>query len=147
MNNNTGSNIKNTGTQRMTEKRQALMNIFCNEHGPWSVPDIIKKLRNVNCCPNKTTIYRGLDYLLSIGAIKSVDFGEGKKRYELFEDSDNHHHLFCTNCTAVEEIVVEDNFENQKKNIFNTTNFKVKSHSLEFFGVCGKCQKKENKCQ
>jgi len=140
--------IENTHIkQRTTRLRKALIDIFEQEHGPWTVNDVIEKLQRRGLSPNKTTIYRGIDYLSQIGTIRSVDFGEGRRRYEICRESDHHHHLFCTNCAAVEEIVINDDFEDKKQEIFNTTKFKIKSHSLEFFGVCRDCQKKEKRCQ
>ena len=142
-----GMRANESKKQRITNLRKAIIDIFSQEHGPWTVGDIIEKLHKKGFSPNKTTVYRGVEYLLGIETKRPIDFGEGKKRYEIFRESDHHHHLFCTNCSAVEEIVINDDFENQKKEISNNTNFKIKSHSLEFFGVCSECQKKEKKCR
>lgn len=86
---------------------------------------------------NKTTVYRQIDKLIKEGQIIEVDFGEGKKRYEL-KSMSHHHHLICQKCAKLEDVVFEekDIFSKIEKN----TRFKIVSHNLEFFGYCAKCQ-------
>jgi len=68
-----------------------------------------------------------------------VEFGEGKYRYE-FKTNHHHHHLVCTSCGRVQDVEanVVEKLENE---IQKNKNFKVQSHSMEFFGLCSACQK------
>jgi Fe2+ or Zn2+ uptake regulation protein len=87
---------------------------------------------------NKTTIYRQLGNLQNNGLIQELDFGEGKKRYEIA--SRHHHHLLCTICNKIECIELKEDFIIQETEITKSTNFKITGHMLEFLGICEKCQ-------
>jgi Fur family ferric uptake transcriptional regulator len=125
---------------RQTPIRIAICSFFNENHGPADYVQILDYLKKQGLDANKTTIYRQLDFLLSEGLIRELDFGEGKKRYEL--KSGHHHHLLCTKCKHIECVDIEDNFQKEEEEILKRNNFKIKSHMLEFFGICGKCQEK-----
>jgi Fur family transcriptional regulator, ferric uptake regulator len=78
------------------------------------------------------TIYRTLDLLSEIGAVRRLDLGDGP-RYELAED--HHHHLICESCGAVSE------FEKCPLDPLrlNGLDFEISSHSLELYGRCADC--------
>lgn len=71
-------------------------------------------------------------------AVSVILFGEGKKRYELKDTNDHHHHFFCENCGDIEDIEMKE--ENLLKEIKNNKRFLIRKHNLEFFGLCPKCQ-------
>jgi len=123
---------------KKTPARLAISEFFSASSTPVDAEQIIQYLRSRNLDTNKVTVYRILDILLKNQIIDRVEFGEGKYRYELKKD--HHHHLICTNCGKVQD--VEGNLvENLEKEIQKDKNFKVKNHSLEFFGLCEDCQK------
>ena len=72
------------------------------------------------------------------GLTKQIQLNEGKFRYELTSKPD-HHHLICQKCGTIEDIsdcAVGD----LEKDIEKKKNFKIVSHSLEFYGMCKDCQ-------
>ena len=86
-------------------------------------------------CPGVglVTIYRTLDLLAEIGALRRLDLGDGP-RYELAED--HHHHLICESCGDVTE------FERCPLDLgsLRGLDFEVSSHTLEIYGRCGACR-------
>ncbi len=86
-------------------------------------------------CPEVglVTIYRTLDLLAEIGALRRLDLGDGP-RYELAED--HHHHLICESCGDVTE------FERCPLDLgsLRGMDFEVSSHTLEIYGRCGTCR-------
>jgi Fur family ferric uptake transcriptional regulator len=86
-------------------------------------------------CPGigLVTIYRTLDLLAEIGALRRLDLGDGP-RYELAED--HHHHLICESCGDVTE------FERCPLDLgsLRGLDFEVSSHTLEIYGRCGACR-------
>jgi Fur family transcriptional regulator, ferric uptake regulator len=111
--------------------KQKILNLLENSDLPVSVPDILVKVK-----ANKTTVYRELDQFLSDGLVKEVEFGDGKKRYEI--EKSHHHHLVCKNCGKIEDI--EINEKSLLTKIKTKSNFKIENHSIEFFGLCNLCQ-------
>ena len=86
-------------------------------------------------CPEVglVTIYRTLDLLSGIGAVRRLDLGDGP-RYELAED--HHHHLICASCRDVTQ------FQRCPLDLASLRGmgFEVSSHSLEIYGRCGACR-------
>ena len=86
-------------------------------------------------CPEVglVTIYRTLDLLAEIGAVRRLDLGNGP-RYELAED--HHHHLICESCGDVTE------FERCPLDLgsLRGMDFEMSSHTLEIYGRCGTCR-------
>ncbi len=73
------------------------------------------------------------------GLITSVDFADGKKRFES-ADLDHHHHAICTNCKSVLDVHVRADLHADERALLQRNNFKVTHHMLEFFGTCAGCQ-------
>ncbi len=86
---------------------------------------------------NKTTVYRQIEKLLADNIIIEVEFGDGKKRYEL-KSIDHHHHLVCKKCNSLEDIILDESL--LLSEVSKKSSFQVESHSLEFFGYCSKCK-------
>ena len=86
-------------------------------------------------CPEVglATIYRTLDLLSEIGAVRRLDLGDGP-RYELAED--HHHHLICESCGMVTE------FERCPLDLrrMRGMDFEIRSHTLEVYGRCAECR-------
>jgi len=127
---------------RMTPLRSSIIEALSSTHRPWSVQGIRQYLADSMLTPDKTTVYRQLEFLEKQNIVREIDFGEGMKRYELVQ-GDHHHHLLCTECNKIKCIEVEENFRSQEEAILKTTDFKVTRHMLEFFGICKKCQSKK----
>lgn len=120
-----------------TEARSAVVMVLSNTNEPLDVSGIKLELEKLDIKVDQATVYRILNTFYEKGIIKRIEIGEGKYRYEI--EKDHHHHLICTNCGRIEDIEIDlssgFNKEIEKKN-----GFLVKSHSLEFFGICRLCQ-------
>ena len=87
------------------------------------------------------TVYRSMHLLEELGMVKRFDFGDGVARFELVGEGDDghHHHLVCVRCSRVVEI--EECFPSKIEDEIAARNgFKAITHTLEFFGVCPRCQ-------
>jgi Fur family transcriptional regulator, ferric uptake regulator len=128
--------IRNDGF-RLTRIRTAMVKILFDESRPLTSSDIQAQLSSSGVKADRTTVYRELLFLLERTIIKTVQFADHKMHYEICVD--HHHHLVCTKCNKVIEIVLGEHLEEQEKEIYRRENFKVSSHSLEFYGLCGNC--------
>jgi Fe2+ or Zn2+ uptake regulation protein len=118
---------------KSTRIRNQCIDLLSRATGPLDAIELTKKIQ-----ANKTTIYRELATLIKSDIIIEIDFGDGKKRYEL-ASRDHHHHLICSSCKSVSEYKVHTDLSNEEKSIQKTHGFIVKKHSLEFFGTCKQC--------
>lgn len=122
---------------KKTPARIAIKDYLVETKIPVDVRTIISFLRSKNLDTNKVTVYRALDFFCKNGLVDRVEFGEGKFRYEIKKG--HHHHLVCTKCGKIAE--VEGEFLKQmERQVYKNKQFKVISHSLEFFGICKNCQ-------
>lgn len=99
---------------------------------------VMEYLDSRNIAADPATVFRMMNSFTQKGLTKQVSFNEGKFRYELASRPE-HHHLVCTSCGSVESFSdcaipeLEQDIKKKKK-------FLVKSHALEFFGLCRRCQ-------
>lgn len=129
-----------TQGHKITKNRTAILEYLSSQKKPISADQILAHILEEHHDVNKTTIYRELFFLLEHSFIKEVEFGDGKKRYEIAINRPHHHHIICVNCKRVEDVPLEKELDNQEKHIEEVTGFKLTSHMLEFFGLCGNCQ-------
>lgn len=123
---------------KATPARLAVMKFLETSSQPVDVKTILDYLSKENINTDPATIFRMMNVFVDKDILKKIDFKEGKTRYELSNNGD-HHHLICTSCGRVESI--EDSYMSGfEKEINKKKKFLVKSHSLEFFGICLSCQ-------
>lgn len=131
MNNN---NLLKEKGLKITTARIAVLDLLESENNPVDALTIVEKLSNQ---ADQATVYRILEILTKKDIVNKLEFGEGKYRYEI--EKDHHHHLVCSNCGKIEDIEIDLSNEFSKE-INKKKGFLVKSHSLEFFGLCRLCQ-------
>jgi Fur family transcriptional regulator, ferric uptake regulator len=122
---------------RLTPVRKFIVGFFVDNDKPIDAITLQSKVAKSVKKVNKTTIYREIDFLLAQSIIKEINFGDGRKRYEL-STLPHHHHVVCMRCESVEDILADKLREFEQK-ISKLANFKIINHNLEFFGLCGKC--------
>jgi len=128
--------LKIPGT-RMTKARRVILTIFSKHPAPLSAIDVLENLKQQQVNVNKTTVYRELSFLVNSEVIKEIHFGDSKVRYES-TDEHHHHHVICDNCGKVDDLSLDESF--LLKQIEKNTDFSIKRHNLEFFGICKECK-------
>jgi Fur family ferric uptake transcriptional regulator len=134
---------------RLTLARSAVLKVLGNTAQHLSAEEVYRRVSKVYTNIGLATVYRTLELLNQLGIILKFDFGERCARYELITDAqgeNHHHHLVCTQCRR---IIDYDHFIDQEKELMRKTqaslskkyNFKIKKHTVHFYGLCSKCQK------
>jgi Fe2+ or Zn2+ uptake regulation protein len=129
--------IKSLGF-RITPVRRILVEIFVSHTKLIDYHTIAAFLSRRNVVPNKSTIYRELNFLVEQSIVRTIDIGDGRKRYEL-TDLPHHHHLICNTCHKIKEIQFEAICNEHEKKILDISGFQVSGHLFELFGLCQKC--------
>lgn len=124
---------------RTTAIRTALLDILSAAHKPMSAKEIGEQLRKRGVPANKTTIYRDLDAFLAQQLITELTLGDEQKRFELTAQG-HHHHLICKKCDRIEDVQLSRELAAEEDRIMRLTRFKITQHSLEFYGLCARCQ-------
>ncbi|MEK7676318.1 MAG: Fur family transcriptional regulator [Verrucomicrobiota bacterium] len=126
-------------SRKITGPRQAILEVLRQHRHPLTNKEILATLAAGNC--DLATVYRSMHLLENMGMVKRFDFGDGVARFELLGEGEDghHHHLICTECSAVVEI--EECFPCALEQTIAASNgFKAITHKLEFFGICPQCQ-------
>ncbi|MFH0863716.1 MAG: Fur family transcriptional regulator [Candidatus Gottesmanbacteria bacterium] len=120
---------------RLTHQRQLILDALTTI--PQSVEEVITSLNSKGKNIDMVTVYRTLDCFVELGVVGKTQFKDKTGKYELLTE-DHHHHLVCDHCGSVEDIALNEAFLIRK--VSEQTKFQVKSHSLEFFGLCANCR-------
>jgi Fur family ferric uptake transcriptional regulator len=118
----------NQAELRATPARIAAMKFLETTDQPVDVGMIMDYLRTQKIDTDPATVFRMMNDFLDKGLTKQIQF------------QGHHHHLICTNCGKIEE-VEGDFLKEMEDKIYKDKKFRVKDHSLEFFGLCENCQK------
>jgi Fe2+ or Zn2+ uptake regulation protein len=125
---------------RITNIRKALVSVLSKSPQPLSVSQILSKFHKNDLTANKTTVYREIDFLKKLNIVREVEFGDGKKRYELL-GADHHHHIVCVKCANISDFDFDIDLKKHERSIEKQTGYMIMEHSIEFFGVCQNCQR------
>ncbi|MEM7799087.1 MAG: transcriptional repressor, partial [Chloroflexota bacterium] len=122
----------------ITQARQEICRILVNVGGHITADQLAEKVKEENPNIGRMTVYRTLELLTRLGAIRPVYQGTGAAHYVIMQDG-HHHHLVCSNCNMI--IEVDDCLlDNLEISIGKQFNFKIQGHLLEWFGLCDTCQ-------
>lgn len=126
---------------RVTQSRTALLDMLAKHPSPQSMQELLERLPKGT---DRVTVYRSLGQFTSASIVRPIYAG-GTTRYELRDDTHDHHHVICTKCHMMQDI---DACAMKKLNEDITrqaTRFAtITDHSFEVFGVCKKCAAKKN---
>jgi len=110
---------------------------FSDEHlSAEQIVNIAKSLYKIDM--GIATVYRTVKFFESMNIVKSLDIGDGTKRYEL-NISIHHDHMICTNCNKIIEFT-DELIEEQQELVAKKNNFKLKDHIMTIYGICEDCQ-------
>ncbi|MGD9580356.1 MAG: Fur family transcriptional regulator [Vampirovibrionia bacterium] len=86
---------------------------------------------------SQTTIYRALNYLEKNYYIKPINLLDGHTRYDAIQKKHNHHFI-CTNCKDI--LPISYCPLKESKTNFLPSEYEIKFHNFEIFGLCPKCK-------
>ena len=123
--------------KRLTSARQAIVTTLVNSAGHITADDLADRVREEAPHVGRMTVYRTLDLLCELGAVRPIYQGTGAAHYILMADG-SHHHLICNRCHDVIEFD-ECSAAPLLEKVAKQFNFHVFSHLLELNGLCEKC--------
>ncbi len=125
---------------RIGRGRRAVLATLLKSRQPMSALELHTQLVKAKLSADKVTVYRELKFLSDVGIAHPVHLKDNIQRYEIAPESGHKHHLICTTCKTVKDVEMGcDALHAIEKNIGRKTHFKVRGHSLEFYGLCSHC--------
>ena len=119
-----------------TRSQERIMAVLKSLNRSISAQDLYIELRNRKQDLGLATVYRSLEALKIQGEVQVRTLGNGESVYSSLKS--DRHHLTCVNCgisLPIDECPVHDLEQQLEK----SHTFKVYYHTLEFFGLCQKC--------
>ena len=131
--------LRATG-RRLTRTRQAVLSVLERAKYPLSASELFERLQKAQVSIDLVTVYRTLSVLKELGLVTQLELHqEGQFRYELREGREHHHHIRCQICGKIVDLLLCP-LKKLQGLIEKETRFIVNEHSLEFSGLCPKCQ-------
>lgn len=129
--------------KRRTPERYAILDSAMRTPDHFTIEAFHDRLETEGFHVSLATIYSTLELLVDCGLVRRHRFGSDSARYERTTGSSNHHHLVCTRCGKVKE--VRDASLSQEISSRRYPGFSPSYFSLNIYGVCRACQKRERK--
>lgn len=124
---------------KRSSKRDRILNIFLRQKGHLSADDLCDLVRAEDAGIGRATVYRTLQWMVTAGIARKVDFGEGRSRFEPSYRHPRHFHLVCNLCHRSSEFLSSD-VESLVEDIAAARNFEMAQTVIQVVGTCEECR-------
>lgn len=126
--------------QRYTTSRRTLVDVLASIDRPLTIPELMATRPGIP----QSSAYRNLAVLERSGIVERVVATDEFIRYELAEDlTEHHHHMICTGCGSVADVVLTDAEERRLATsadaLAEAEGFRVTGHRFDLLGHCRDC--------
>jgi len=132
------SSLRPAGSKR-SSKRDRILSIFLRQEGHVSADDLCALVHREDPGIGRATVYRTLQWMVTAGIARKVDFGEGRSRFEPSYRHPRHFHLVCNTCHKSSEFLSSD-IEALFEEVAAARNFDAAQTVVQVFGTCEECR-------
>ncbi len=126
----------------VTVQRRAIYAFVCGQANHPTADRIYQGVQDIVPGMSRMTVYRVLDVLVRIGALRKVASPGPTTRFDA--NTTRHHHLVCIHCDKL--IDYEGAIHNDlPMPDARPQGFEIDDYSIQFRGICADCRKKRNK--
>jgi Fur family peroxide stress response transcriptional regulator len=125
----------------LTTQRKAVFDMVREDESHPTAAEIIERLRTKGYNFAYATVYNSLRYLTDNGLIRELKLGETASRYDA--RTDDHHHIVCSTCGRVDEVLTETP-DFWMKSVADETAYTIQAAHVIFEGVCPACKTTNN---
>lgn len=130
--------LRPAGTKR-SGKRDQIVNAFLKQEGHLSADDLVELIKREDQRISRATVYRTLQWMVTAGIARKVDFGEGRFRFEHSYRHPRHYHLICKTCNRSFEFLSSD-IETLVEEVAEARGFTARQSVVQIYGTCEACQ-------
>lgn len=130
---------------KVTGTRMALLKLIAGDGRHMTADEITAGLHDAGIPVDRVTVYRNIDRMIREGLVIATHLPGRALRVGLCTqpEAPHHHHIVCQNCGRVAEsdgCVVSTQWSTLKSQIYQSTGFELTDHSMQYIGICPKCQ-------
>ena len=131
--------LKNTKV-RMTPQRHAILEFLFSATTHPTADDIYKALEGKFPNMSVATVYNNLRVFKGVGLVRELTYGDSSSRFD--SNTSEHYHVICDDCGKIVDFHYPglDEVETLAEHV---TNFNVKNHRMEIYGLCPSCNKQQ----
>lgn len=135
--------LKQKGFSITNQRRVIIAEILrCGSH--FDIESLASRMYAKNRQSARATVYRTVKILADAGIIKREMLGENHSHYEFIEQ--DHGHFVCSSCGKIIELACPT-LASFLENVSTSHDFTINRHSVELFGFCGECERKQRRKQ
>jgi Fur family ferric uptake transcriptional regulator len=123
---------------RMSEQRDAVLDVFFSTERHLSVEDILKETKRKGVEVSETTVNRLMELLCEYGIAQERSFKGDVVRYEHNHIGEHHDHMICLRCRKIMEFK-DHHLEQIQNTIARSQGFHLIQHKMEMYGICREC--------
>ena len=126
---------------RVTPQRLAVLKVLAASNGHPTVERIYETVKTKFPTTSIATIYKTVNLLKQLNEVLELGFPDGSNRYD-GNRPDPHPHVICVQCKKIIDPDL-DTLKDMTAEVADETGFKILTHRLDFFGICGDCKREE----
>jgi len=125
---------------RVTPQRLAILRVLASSTGHPSAEQIHSRLARRHPTMSLATVYKTIALLKQAGEVLELQFSDFGNRYD-GRRPEPHPHVICTRCGAIVD-ADDPLLGDASDRVARETGYAIRSHRLDFFGLCPTCLKK-----
>lgn len=123
---------------RLTGPRTAVVDAVLRHQRPFTAEQLVAELSDGETAIGRATVYRTLEVLASMDVLTRIVSPDGHPSY-ISGAPGHRHHLLCQVCGTTVTFTACP-MSDLISTLADETQFQIKDHTLEVFGVCPMCQ-------
>ena len=129
-------------TMRMTKQRRVILETVRAAHGHPTADEVYLRVRSRLPRISLATVYRNLEQLSEAGAMRRIEPGRGRMRFECRPEP--HAHLRCTDCGCIRDAPagVAPDWDDLPR---SCNGFRITGCCLQLLGLCPACRRKRHR--
>jgi Fur family ferric uptake transcriptional regulator len=126
------------GGYRLTPQRQMILDVLYEAGDHCTPEEVYQLVQSKSSAINRTTVYRTLEFLVSLGLVTTAHMQGNQTIYEVASEQP-HHHLVCQQCAHV-EVIDHEMIASMFAHLEQLSGYKINTDHLVLFGLCPHCQ-------
>jgi Fur family ferric uptake transcriptional regulator len=123
---------------RVTEPRRSLARLIGERGGHFTAEELVSASRSQRLGVGRATVFRSLEILTELGIVERLDLPSGVHAFVACDPA-HHHHVVCSRCGQSSD-VGDSGMGRVLEEVARRSGYRIESHRLELFGLCGSCQ-------